>query len=642
MLVVSYPHLQWDAVTSAADPALRQRLERSAVASLSIRTADPVTTLDDGYLTIGAGNRATFPAGAPVTATDQPGGGVTVAADAVARARRDADDRLFDAEPGALGSALAEAGRTGAVIGSPGAALALMDRDGRVPLGTASAPAGDDLVAAFDQAWARADVTLVELDDPSDPVLGQLLNRIDPARDLVMVVSPVAPGNAAELTTFAIAGPGIHPGRARSATTRRDGYVTLPDVGVTVLEALGVAVPDAMNGTEISSGGGPAFGAGTAGELADANTIAVFRNRTVGPVSVIFVALQIVTYLVALLLLMRGRRRGAGVVGFAGLVIVAIPVVTFLAGLVRYDRLGLTGYTLAVMVAAVVMAAAVVLAALATPARRWHRVAPLLGLLALNWLVQVVDLVTGGRLQLDTTFGYSPIVAGRFQGIGNLAFAVLVGAAIVTATGIWGLGTAGRPPAVDRWWGFVVALFAVTVIVDGWPAFGSDVGGVLASVPAFAVVAIWLGGWRVSVKRAVAIGVATIGVLVVFALVDLARPATERTHLGRFVAGVSDGEAGLVLRRKLEANWHVLSSSVFALLVPALVVGFAVLVTRRRGLMASAQAREPALRPCLLGALVAGVVGFAVNDSGVAIPAMMIAMVVPWLLLHLFASVPDP
>ena len=125
-----------------------------------------------------------------------------------------------------------------------------------MPVGTVSAPTGDALVAAFDQAWARADATLVELDGPSDPALGPLLSRIDPARDLVMVVAPVAPGNAAELTTFAIAGPGIGPGRARSATTRRDGYVTLPDVGVTVLDALGVTVPDAMNGTEISSGGG--------------------------------------------------------------------------------------------------------------------------------------------------------------------------------------------------------------------------------------------------------------------------------------------------------------------------------------------------------------------------------------------------
>jgi len=121
----------------------------------------------------------------------------------------------------------------------------------------------------------------------------------------------------------------------------------------------------------------------------------------------------------------------------------------------------------------------------------------------------------------------------------------------------------------------------------------------------------------------------------------LTRPAAQRTHLGQFVADIADGEAGVVLRRKLEANWHVLTLSVFAVLVPVLVVGFAVLVTRRGGLVAAAQARSRGLRPCLLGAIVAGALGFAVNDSGVAIPAMMIAMVVPWLLLHLFTSVPD-
>ena len=183
----------------------------------------------------------------------------------------------------------------------------------------------------------------------------------------------------------------------------------------------------------------------------------------------------------------------------------------------------------------------------------------------MNWVVQVADLVTGGHLQLDTTFGYSPIVAGRFQGIGNLAFAVLVGAAIVVATGIWGqVPGAGTPPGADRWWALAVAIIAVTVVVDGWPAFGADVGGVLACVPAFAIVAIWLGGWRVSVRRVVAIGVATVAVVAVFALVDLARPASQRTHLGRFAADLFNGEAGIVVRRKLESNWHVLTSSVFA------------------------------------------------------------------------------
>jgi hypothetical protein len=182
--------------------------------------------------------------------------------------------------------------------------------------------------------------------------------------------------------------------------------------------------------------------------------------------------------------------------------------------------------------------------------------------------------------------------------------------------------------------------------VDGWPAFGADVGGVLASVPAFALVAIWLGGWRVSVRRVIVIGVVTVAVVAAFALVDLARPAGQRTHLGRFAADVFNGEAGTVVRRKLESNWHVLTSSVFSLLVPALVVGFAVLITRRRGLVAEAQANEPGLRPCLVGALVAGGLGFALNDSGIAVPGMMLG-VANAALVHLvlrigrFAPPPD-
>jgi fructose-specific phosphotransferase system IIC component len=95
---------------------------------------------------------------------------------------------------------------------------------------------------------------------------------------------------------------------------------------------------------------------------------------------------------------------------------------------------------------------------------------------------------------------------------------------------------------------------------------------------------------------------------------------------------VFNGDAGIILRRKLETNWHILTSNVFTLLVPALVIGFAVVTNRRQGLLAEVQDRQPGLRACLLGSLIAAVVGFAVNDSGIAIPAMMIGMVVPWLI----------
>jgi hypothetical protein len=393
--------------------------------------------------------------------------------------------------------------------------------------------------------------------------------------------------------------------------------VTLPDVGATVLDALGIARPDSMNATPITASTGSPLDAARLQQLTDANTIAVFRDRTVGPVSVIFVVLQVLTYFVVTMAFARRRTPGP-VVALALGVILAVPPLTFLSGLVRYDRLGLAGYVAALFGVAVVLAALLMLLGRRRP------LAPVLALVALNWLVQVVDIVLGGNLQLDTPLGYSPIVAGRFQGFGNLAFALLASAAIVLAAALVRYRNA---------WAAALALLAITVVADGWPAFGSDVGGVLACVPAFALLVMMLRRWRVSVRRAVVTVLAAIGVVLVFALVDLARPADQRTHLGRFVASLGNGDAWLTLRRKVVANVHILTSSVFTLLVPLLVIGFVIVVTRRRGLIARVQEREPALRAAMIASVVLGVLGFALNDSGIAIPAMMIGVVVPWLVV---------
>jgi hypothetical protein len=653
VLIVSYPGLQWADVAAVQPAVLDSLLARGAVASLSVRTAAADTTPADGYLTIGAGNRAAIPSTAAGHAADAPTGGVVVPAEEVAAARSDAEHRSYDAEPGALGTALGTAGRATGVVGGPSAALAVMDESGRVAAGTVATgetatPATID--AVFDPTWTAADAVLVEMTDVaaatttndrrealarSDAVLGALLAPVDLDRDLVVIVAPATAPGTTGLTVFGVAGPDIVPGLARSATTRRDGYVTLPDVGVTVVHALGVTVPDSMTGTGITVSAGSAYSPARARELADANTVAVFRDRTVGPLSVVFVALQVATYALAIAVIAGRRTRLGSVVAASGLVIMAIPAVAFLAGFVRYDGLGVAAYTVAIIVGAAVVAS------IAALTRRWHVLAPVLTLAGLNWIIQIGDIVTGGRLQLNTTFGYSPIVAGRFQGFGNLAFAVLVSAAIVLAAGVWGFGPRRGAPR-DPWWLCAIAILVVTVIADGWPAFGSDVGGVLASVPAFAVLAIMLGGWRVTVRRAVAIGAGAAIAVAAFAGVDLLRPASQRTHLGRFVAGIADGTAASEVRRKVEANWHLLTASVASLLVPILVVGFVILITRRRGTLARVQAQEPGLRAGLISAVIAGVLGFAMNDSGVAIPAMMIGLVVPWMLAVVMAtSAPD-
>ena len=44
-------------------------------------------------------------------------------------------------------------------------------------------------------------------------------------------------------------------------------------------------------------------------------------------------------------------------------------------------------------------------------------------------------------------------------------------------------------------------MLTITFLVDGLPSMGADVGGVLATVPAFALVLVLLAGWRVSIVQ---------------------------------------------------------------------------------------------------------------------------------------------
>lgn len=707
VLVVTLPTLAWQDVIDQRPPVLSELLARSAVGSVSVRTIGPVTSLAEGYATIGAGNRATaeeafaglaFPADAPYegdTAGEvferrcgcPPEGAVFHLG--IGPIQRINDRLLYGSEPGALGQALDDAGLRAAIVANADtslqaaerdrhreATLAVMDESGRVAAGTVNAdlltddpaaPFGtrnrvDAMAAAARDELASSDVVLVEAGDldradrydayateeateltraaaleAADALLGRLLDDVDLERDLVVVVTP-NPRRALgdQMGIAALAGPGVEPGLLRSATTRRDGFVTLPDVAPTILDALGVDVPDEMSGTLMSSAGGGPVDVDGWRSLARDDELARFRDDATGPASVAFIVFQVLTYGAAVLALTRLPRMRPWV-AFAALITLAQPSLAFLSRLVPYDGLGVAGYVVALFAAGAALAGAALLAGrwLGRRAGPAAALVPPLLLVGCTLAVLLVDIVSGGRLQLNTVFGYSPTVAGRFAGFGNLAFALLAMAAIVLATGLWGVASlrrGARAPADRRRALAAVVAFAVVVVVaDGAPTFGSDVGGVLALVPAFAVVVLLLAGARLGWARVAGIGAATIAALGAFAAVDLARPAESRTHLGRFVARLFDGQGVLtVLNRKINANVSILTSSVWTLIIPVAVAFLAFLVWRRQGFLQELQERVPGLRACLVGALVVGAIGFALNDSGVAVPAMMLAVLLPY------------
>jgi hypothetical protein len=336
----------------------------------------------------------------------------------------------------------------------------------------------------------------------------------------------------------------------------------------------------------------------------------------VAPVATLFVVLQAALLLAAGIASHRGRTRELRVVAFSALAMLCYLPATYVAGRFPFYDWGNGAYY------AFVAGVSLALAGAATLVGRRHRLDPLLGALGLVFGLLVVDMLLGAPLQLNTVFGYSPTVGGRFAGMGNLAYGQFAGAAFLLA-GLLILRIDDRRRALIAG----VGLLALALVIDGSPIWGSDVGGVLAFVPAIGVTVSRLLAIPIRVRWVAIWGSATAAVIAVFAAIDLSRPSDSRTHLGRLVERI--GDDGLssfltVVTRKLGANLGVITSTVWTAMVP-IALAFAVyLLWRAPG---AARAIRGAIPESLAGLLVVGFLGFALNDSGIAVPGVMIGVV---------------
>jgi len=691
VVVVTAPRLTWDAVRRVQPRHLTSFFGQAAVASTSPRTVGARTDPSRAYLTIGAGNRADdvdpLTAGqaadaGSVTAegpadevyerrTGRPATGAVLALTFPEQVARNESLR-YGAAPGSLGQSVRRSGRSVGVVGNADlgrfddagryVALAAADADGQVARGAVGdrllreeplAPFGVQLDRAAVRAAAGApqdtDVLVLELSDleraeqaraqstpaqadaqfdaalvHDDKIFGDLLDRVDLRRDVVMVVGPTAPLDKEQLTVFGVAGPGFSPGWAKSASTRRTGYVTLTDVASTVLGSLGIDPPDTVNDTPVSSVASSEPLAARTATMVRSSERAVFRDAAVGPVTVAYIVLLVLLLILSAVGLAKGWGGSRWLRWFA-LTVLAVPLSVYLSGLLGY------GPFVVVTIGLLVLVFAGLLAVLVLPLERREVLLPPALLAGATSLLLVVDLLTGANLQINTIFGYSPIVAGRFAGIGNQAFSVMSVSALIAVSAGWEMWFRRRPES-SRTGPVLVAsaVFALLVVADGGPMFGSDVGGVLAAAPAYAVCLLMLAGVKVRARLAALIAVVTIGILVGFAAFDLSRPTASRTHLGRFAAKALDGGAGTILQRKLEANLNVLTSTVWTVVIPAALLYFAYLTWRPNRFMQRVMDAHPSFRPFGASAILLGVLAWGLNDSGVSMPAMMLMIALPY------------
>ncbi|WP_232832294.1 hypothetical protein [Nocardiopsis sp. FIRDI 009] len=685
VVLVGIPGLLWRDVTPESTPALWGLAGRTSIANVSIRTATSRTCPTDGWLSVSAGQRALsvrehFTVCEPAPKPQRRGMGARVT-DFETYVRQNAES-VFAAPVGLLGQAVRDAGGTTLAIG-PGAAVGAADTSGAVDrylrdvedltsdhLRKASlavvelpeltrlypdltrprpvfAPGADDSDGdgGSDDGGERTDPDDVpewERDQALAEIDGHVraITRLLPEGTTLMVVGVSMDTGPSELTV-AMSGRVTDEGVAgregflASESTRRAGLVALTDTTPSVMGALGVDPPDPTGGRAWHTTARPATTAAAVDELVAFNTAATVVGTALPGFYSGLVTFQLLIYAAAAFALHRysngqpaKRSLVFSVTRIVALAGAAFPVASYLANLVPWWAS--TVPFLALLTCVVAADALVVAAAVAGPWRR-SILGPMTVVAGATTAVLFLDLCFGANLQMNSPTGYSPIVAGRFYGIGNIAFATFATGMLMAVAGIsHELVTRGRRGAAVA---TTLAVGAATVLIVGWPGLGTDFGGVIALIPGLAVTAMMIAGVRVTPSRLAVVGVVAVAAITALAWLDLQRPVQARSHVGAFAAQVLSGEAGTVLGRKLSAMLGTFGNWQLTLLAAcALVFLFAVLnrpTNWRIGALQRAYEYAPTLRAGLTGSLVTALVGFAVNDSGVAIPAIALTVAVP-------------
>jgi cell division protein FtsW (lipid II flippase) len=482
-----------------------------------------------------------------------------------------ADSAPANIVPGLLATTLADAGvPVGAEADSGLATLIGVDRDGAAP------------IAADAGSAPGLSVIRIRLGE-----LRQLAEGLGPD-DLLIAVAAGARADQ-ELLPAGIAGPG-YAGNLTSASTRTDGVVLTTDIGPTVLEHLGVEVPDEFNGSEITSG-----------DDRDPEAVADLQSRLDHRPSrdtVVLLPLLIWLALTGLATLV-WRAPGARV---------ALRLLALSAAWAPLILLGLAAPDAGPLASALAVGLGAPALALATD----RLLSPCAGLAlacGLTVAAYAVDVVAGSPLTALSVLGPNPGAGVRFFGIGNELEAILTTLALI-GTGAW-LET--RPDVDGRRaaaWFVGVAGIAAAAFAPG--RFGADVGAaIVLAVGAATAAVIVLGLER---RRAILVVVGG-GAAALVALVAI-DAALGGAHLSRSVLGA--GEAGDVVDvfdRRLRLMVHTFTHPVYPELLVACGALLVTGVVRRRRVSAWFGDRWAA-RAGYLGAVAGVLLGTVANDSG--------------------------
>lgn len=378
----------------------------------------------------------------------------------------------------------------------------------------------------------------------------------------------------ARLQAVFAAGPDYPAGVLTSGSTHRPGLIQTSDLTATVADYFGVAVPSQVLGKPVSVNSGSAASPAANSDTVQARLASDARRAAIIiPTQQVFLVVYGVLLAATLLggvwsLNRRTHRLGESwsmprpllnlwrVVG-CGMALV--PAMAFWMNLAPWWNVGPAETDTAVAVFAWFGAVLPLLLAAAVTAI-WEysgmarRVGSVLLVGGVSLAVGLVNPLTGSRLMLDAVIGHQSTIGARFYGMDNMMFAVFITGAFLVAAATYTRFDSGalRVPVL----GILLAFSLVVIFFDASPLLGADFGGILVTVPSFAVLFLKLRSRKLKPFSLLAVVFAGVVVATLFAWWDWSRPAQQRTHLGGFVDSVLSGQLLTVIAEKATSMWR--------------------------------------------------------------------------------------
>ena len=569
-------------LTPADRAVLGTHLDGAQAGTVSIRPRYVGDCAAAGWTTLGAGRRAAVEG---LCAPDVQNGKVTDWAERQAAAAARRGDAQLGTLAGSVPGCVAAVG--------PGAALAAAKPDGSV----ASYQSPEEFVTGGMQT--QCSITLVDAGPLSDQIITQLGGR----RDITLIVTGVGPAAGSDDPSLQVIyrlGTTL-PGLLTSASTQREGIVTLTDLTRTLIDFGAPGSTVAIDGSPFA-----VYDADLTLDEINAKINSVAALSDAAPIGYLVLGLAgSVLFVILVAGVLLGRFLLPKLILTLGGV---LPAAMMLTGAVPWQKSSSPG----LVVSIVVVAWSAILTALALLVGRLAQVPAIIAATALSVAAFTFDAALGGVMQPGSLINSRPIFGLRWYGFGNVTFAAYASAGLILAGYV-----AHRYLATGRRVAAIVAVAVVgfgIVICEGWPSMGSDFGGVIALTPAVLWLMLALSGVKITWPKLLAIAGSAVLVIAVISVLDWLRGPDRRTHLGNFVQRILDGDALDVISRKAVASADTIVSVVG---IGSLLIGVVLWIVIFTYLVPRVSPDFSTVRSTLIAALVVAILGTLLNDGGI-------------------------